>query len=640
MTKRERFASATDHYEVEEKLGEGGMGVTWKVRRGSDGGLFVLKEQRMELLEDWKSLELFQREIEVMRGLSIPGVPRLIDTIEDEAGRCVAYVQELVDGEPLMNLVQGASPISNARFEGYLRQVLEIVDKLSNNVPPVVHRDITPRNILVCGERAWLIDFGAVKSSLRESTVMTSVGTFGYMAPEQTLGKAGATSDLYSVGMSFVALALRAEPDKLDVNPATGQVDVESAIKALPKKLQRVLLALTRPGVAQRVGSAREALAILDARAPWWSEVARRPGLRRGVVAAAAVSALVFGAPWLLSLSAPEGGARLGGWFTGHGKPLPAWSMAVLGQPRLFQVPNAVEDLAFSPDGERLVSFSREDMVQWRVQSGAQICQGALEKGYESGSAARWSADQREIWWSVFDSRLYAYHAETCKPARRLPELHARVKGVSSRVDEAIITRSAEGRLVNLVAHPGELVAVEVSDESSKLLRRWPVGGRVVAMATSGDGLTVAVLAKTSGPTFALKTWRLDQGRAGTSFTFPADSHINGVAINHDGSMVAALDQHRIVVFDPHNPKSPRILDVGRHTYDFLHRSALTFSPDGQKLAVAVESEVIVLNPSNNVVLHELRGHAAPVRALAFSPNGERLASGSEDQTIVLWDIP
>lgn len=118
---------------------------------------------------------------------------------------------------------------------------------------------------MVAADGVHLIDFGAVKVGRVDTTSMTTVGTFGFMAPEQILGRADTRSDLYGLGMSFVALATGLEPSELPQDPSTGQIDARSALK-LDGALQRVILALIRPGLDERPASAKAALELLDHR--------------------------------------------------------------------------------------------------------------------------------------------------------------------------------------------------------------------------------------------------------------------------------------------------------------------------------------------------------------------------------------
>mgnify|MGYP001793253617 CR=1 FL=1 len=96
----------------------------------------------------------------------------------------------------------------------------------------IVHRDIKPENILIDAEgKPVLIDFGAVKETL--STLLTPsgnatksivIGTPGFMATEQSVGRPMFASDIYSLGMTVIYLLTGKKPQELTTEPETGKV--------------------------------------------------------------------------------------------------------------------------------------------------------------------------------------------------------------------------------------------------------------------------------------------------------------------------------------------------------------------------------------------------------------------------------
>jgi len=277
----EPFRTPQATYVLVETLRERPTGATHVVRRESDGQSFILKELRIGGLDGWKHFDLFEREIAVIRSVEHPRVPRYVDSHLEEATGRFLLVQTRIEGTTLRDVLESRMTLGPEQTISYLRQALELLDHLHGSSPPVVHRDITPSNIIVQGPDLYLIDFGAVKVGTFESTSMTTVGTFGYMAPEQILGRATSQSDLYGLGMTFVALATGREPGQIPQNPSTGQIDAGSLLAQAPVNLQRTLLALIRPGIGERVATARQALMLLDPRyAPTPHAVAVNPTYR------------------------------------------------------------------------------------------------------------------------------------------------------------------------------------------------------------------------------------------------------------------------------------------------------------------------------------------------------------------------
>jgi serine/threonine protein kinase len=125
-----------------------------------------------------------------------------------------------------------------------------------------VHRDISPKNIIVDGELLHLVDFGSVKAAVQSSTVVTGIGTFGFMPPEQVLGLAEPASDLYALGVTFACVAACAAPDALPFDRRGGRIDI-ARIEALPARLRPLIADLTHPALDSRcrdAATARERL--------------------------------------------------------------------------------------------------------------------------------------------------------------------------------------------------------------------------------------------------------------------------------------------------------------------------------------------------------------------------------------------
>lgn len=257
------FQTPTDQYVVTKLLRSAATASTYEVRRESDGESFILKQLAIGNMKDWKQFDLFEREVAALKTIEHPNVPRWVDSHLDEENGIFISVQTMVHGITLKQLLEDKGGFTAPQTESYLRQALEILIHLHERAPKIIHRDINPSNVMVADDKLFLIDFGAVKLGGDASTAMTTVGTFGYMAPEQILGRADVQSDLYGLGMTFVTMATGCEPPSLPQNPSTGQIDPSSVLRA-PPALTTTLLALIRPGVAERPPSARAALSLLD----------------------------------------------------------------------------------------------------------------------------------------------------------------------------------------------------------------------------------------------------------------------------------------------------------------------------------------------------------------------------------------
>jgi serine/threonine protein kinase len=96
-----------------------------------------------------------------------------------------------------------------------MKQILTVLIYLEQQSPPVVHRDLTPENIVFRPQgNLAVIDFGAANEFIGTATG-TVVGKQGYIAPEQFRGKAELKSDIYSLGCTAHFLLTGREPEAL-----------------------------------------------------------------------------------------------------------------------------------------------------------------------------------------------------------------------------------------------------------------------------------------------------------------------------------------------------------------------------------------------------------------------------------------
>jgi hypothetical protein len=311
-------------YQVLARLGEGAMGETWRARQTADGSAeVVIKALKLARVDDWKAVELFEREAQALRGLDIEGVPRLIEYIRDEAGEGEGgveggarfyIVQSLVPGQTLAAMMAQGHRFTEAEVINLGWQVAQVLARLHARRPPIIHRDIKPSNVMVRpdGECA-LIDFGAVTDATGRASAEeggeTVVGTFGYMPPEQLRGRATAASDLYALGATMVHMLAGRPPSSMPTK--VFRLEFRPHVQA-SEPLLALLDRLLEPDDAERLGSAQALVEALEA-------LARGPGPKAQAtdqplvqVARAIPDLQAVGQPGHLALfhEAPEGTPR------------------------------------------------------------------------------------------------------------------------------------------------------------------------------------------------------------------------------------------------------------------------------------------------------------------------------------------
>lgn len=250
-------------YAIMEPLGAGAQGRTFRgIDRETDEPV-AIKVMQLGGQLDWRAFDRFEREVAVLRGLDHPGIPRFRASFASEASGDYFLVMDLIEGPTLASLMGKPGAFDEARLRTILIGLFDVLDYLHGRTPAVIHRDIKPANVILVGERVVLVDFGGVRVATLErgtTRVGTTIGTFGYMAPEQLHGEATERSDLYGVGATIVALATGTEADVL---PHAGLAIDFDAI-TVPARLRPVLEALLEPDPRARPASVAHARALLD----------------------------------------------------------------------------------------------------------------------------------------------------------------------------------------------------------------------------------------------------------------------------------------------------------------------------------------------------------------------------------------
>jgi serine/threonine protein kinase len=290
-------------YELRQTLNANPQGPTYLAWDREATCEVVIKELHLSTLDDWKRLELFEREARTLAHLQHPQVPQLREFFRNPEGTALYLVVEKVAGQSLLARLEAGWRPSEAQVCDLATQLLEILVYLHGLHPPVVHRDIKPSNILLDErDQAYLVDFGAAQQMLHPEGGRTVVGTFGYMAPEQFGGQASPASDVYGVGATLLHVLSGRIPSDIPQQDLRFQFQpYVNGSPALVSWLERLL----EPAPAQRFASAQAALDALRAVrqgrvVPPVAAVAattkRQPWLRWGV---AAVVVLGLGAGYL-----------------------------------------------------------------------------------------------------------------------------------------------------------------------------------------------------------------------------------------------------------------------------------------------------------------------------------------------------
>ncbi len=193
-------------YEVLGQLGQGGMGVVYKVRHTALDTILALKVLPRDLTENPEMVARFYREARVMARLSHPNIVRVLDIDRDEALNFHYFVMEYLQGKTLSQYLREKGPLPLSEVLEISGQIARALSYAHNHNPPVIHRDIKPANIMIenGSGRVVVMDFGIAKelgdTEMTRAGVM--VGTLKYCSPEQIRHESlDGSADVYSLGM-------------------------------------------------------------------------------------------------------------------------------------------------------------------------------------------------------------------------------------------------------------------------------------------------------------------------------------------------------------------------------------------------------------------------------------------------------
>lgn len=183
-----------------------------------------------------KASEHFEREAVLLAGLDNPKIANVIDYFV-ENGRQYMLL-ERINGSTLRTYVRDRGVVSNSQALKWALEIADIVEYLHNQDPPIVHRDLTPENLVLDMRGSLiLVDFGAANEFVGTVTG-TLVGKPSYISPEQFSGKATLQSDLYSLGAVLYFMLTGNEPEPLSCNsPRQSNPLVEEELDELVKEL-------------------------------------------------------------------------------------------------------------------------------------------------------------------------------------------------------------------------------------------------------------------------------------------------------------------------------------------------------------------------------------------------------------------
>jgi serine/threonine protein kinase len=160
-----------------------------------------------------KAKELFDREAKLLMKLDHPGIVHVLDCFNE--GERNYLLLEYINGVDLRQLVRQNGVQKESDVLEWAVQVANALKYLHEREQPIIHRDLTPDNIVLRNDgKVLIVDFGAANEFIGNATG-TFVGKHSYIAPEQLRGKATVQSDIYAFGCTLFFLLTGSDPEAL-----------------------------------------------------------------------------------------------------------------------------------------------------------------------------------------------------------------------------------------------------------------------------------------------------------------------------------------------------------------------------------------------------------------------------------------
>ena len=642
------------HYEVLEKLGEGGMGVVWKARDTRLDRFVALKVLPAEKMGEPERERRFVQEARAASALNHPNIITIYDI--DRADDASFIAMEFVHGKALDQLI----PRKGLRLNEALKYATQIADALSAaHAAGIVHRDLKPGNVMVNENgNVKVLDFGLAKLTeqgaggefTRTETIAQSakteegkiVGTVSYMSPEQAEGKkVDARSDIFAFGallyemltgrrafqgdskLSTLAAILNNEPEP-----------VEQVVSGIPREVTRIVQRCLRKDPQRRAqGMADVKLALEELKeesdsgslAPAPATVS--PKRRKNAWAALLVALVALGATVLWYLR--DGGAALPAAISAV--PLTAYP----GYERFPSLSPEGKQVAFSWTGDKQ---DNEDIYVKLIGSGSPL---RLTSDPAPDVAPAWSPDGGSIAFIRRDgpnSRVMLVPA-LGGPERELAVFLAAYQYLVAQAVTAVSSTgwSPDGRWV--VANgkdsedkPSALWLVSVESGEKRQLSRPPASNFGDCFGTfSPDGRTLAFV-------------RFNGWQAGDLYVLPLGPDLNAKGeprrLTNDNRIISGLAwaaDGREIVFSSNRGGTQVLWRVGISGSGEPRR--LGIGENGIHPAVSRQGNRLVysqsINDSNIWRLNLSDPNGAPSQLIAstrgesnpqYSPDGKRIA--------------
>jgi WD40 repeat protein len=539
-------------------------------------------------------IDRFRQEAERLAALGEHAqIPKLLAHFEETEAQYL--VQEYIDGDNLDAVLQQEGPFNEMSIRDLLADLLPVIRFVHSY--QVIHRDIKPENIIRPrqGHHFVLVDFGASKYATEAVLARTGtvIGSAGYAAPEQAMGRADFASDLYSLGITCIHLLTGLHPFDLYSVSEDRWVWQQYLPKPISGRLRRVLDKLLEKATSQRYRNATEVLQDL--------------GLESNLPAA------------IESIDRSSPSARI------RSRSRSAMTETWQCVQTLADHEGEVTALAISPGGRILASGSSDNAIRfWSLETGERLHLFAGRSlwsgdGHGEGiSTLAFSPDGETLASGSDDGTIKWWDLTTRKLIYTLPSHGWGISAISFHPKGYVLACGSRDGLIQIWDLYHERLITNLTVHSDQISALIFVPKRRILISSSYDKKICLWDVQTQEPIKTL-TGHVDR--------------ISSIALSQNNrTLVSSSWDKTVKLWDLEFGEQRKVIAAHKRPV-----TCLALHPTQPLFASGSEDSTIKLwNLESGDRLSTLKSFWG-INALAFSPNGQVLVSGGADELIKLW---
>ena len=593
-----------DRYRALQLVSQGGIGRTFLAIDEHDSRqprciIKQLSPQNQGTNNLEKATELFRQEVARLMELGgHPQIPQLLAYFDSQEQTSIgemrpprsstpALVQAWIEGQSLAQQLETEGAFSETQIRQILMELLPVLQFVHDR--GVIHRDINPENIIrrPNEHQLVLVDFSAAKFTSKTALRQTGtlIGSAAYTAPEQLMGKAEISSDLYSLAVTCIHLLTHIHPFDLFNSLEGIWVWQDYLTNPVSDPLRQILNKMLESAVKNRYPSAQDVLTHLN------PDVQSKTLLKSAQV--------TTGSSTIAPIS------RLPTWHCV--RTLPGHHSSIHG-------------LAFSLEGKMLASSSADRTVKlWNPDS--RIPRATLSGHSNLIEAIAWMPDGRSLVSGSWDYAIKIWDVQTAELIHTFCEHSGWIKSLAISPDAKILISASADRSI-------KLWNLQTKELHSTLCSH---SGAVHCVAISPDGQTLA----SGGADQTIKIWDLGNPKVQQTLEGHADA-VNALTFSPSGQfLISGSADQTIKIWDLGN----KMLLYTLNGHSGAVNSVAINAQGDLLISGSADKTVKIWHPSSGKQLYTLCDHSAGVTAVAIHSDSGTIASGSQDKTIKIWQF-